>query len=99
APPFSEHLMRDYGAMNLALGLVTVVAVFTMDRRMVRTALTAYLTFAIPHLLFHVMHHDDYSTSHPVSETTALTLAMLLPGALLTITWRIPSPTGLTDRA
>ena len=89
APPFSEHLMRDYGAMNLALGLVTVVAVFTMDRRMVRTALAAYLIFAIPHLMFHVMHHDDYTTSQAVGETTALTFAMLLPLALLTLTWRI----------
>jgi hypothetical protein len=54
APPFSEHLMRDYGAMNLALGLVFAVAAITMDSRMVRTALAAYLLFAVPHLLFHV---------------------------------------------
>ena len=45
APPFAEHLMRDYGAMNLALGLVTAVAAFTMDRVMVRTSLAAYLLF------------------------------------------------------
>jgi len=51
APPFAEHLMRDYGAMNLALGLVTAVA-FTMDRVMVRTSLAAYLLFAVPHLIF-----------------------------------------------
>jgi hypothetical protein len=69
-----------------------VVAVFTMDRRIVRTALAAYLMFAIPHLLFHVMHHDDYTTSQAVGETTALTFAMLLPLALLTLTWRVPSP-------
>ena len=62
-PPFSEHLVRDYGAMNLALGFVTVVAACTMDRRMVRTALTAYLLFAISHVLFHVTHHDSYTES------------------------------------
>jgi len=92
APPFSEHLMRDYGAMNLALGLVTAVAAVTMDRRMVRTALAAYLLFAIPHLLFHVTHHNHYTTSEAVGETTALTFAMLLPITLLALTWRIPSP-------
>jgi hypothetical protein len=88
APPFSEHLMRDYGAMNLALGLVTAVAAITVDRRMVRAALAAYLLFAVPHLLFHVTHHHHYTTSQAVSETTALTIAVLLPVAFLAHTWR-----------
>jgi hypothetical protein len=88
APPFSEHLMRDYGAMNLALGLVTAVAAITMERVMVRTALAAYLLFAVPHLLFHVTHHHDYTTSQAVGETTALTIAVLLPLALLVLSWR-----------
>jgi hypothetical protein len=80
--------MRDYGAMNLALGLVTAVAAITMDCRMVRTAVAAYLLFAIPHLQFHVTHHHHYTTSQAVSETTALTIAVLLPLALLALTWR-----------
>jgi hypothetical protein len=88
APPFSEHLMRDYGAMNLALGLVTAVAAITMERVMVRTALAAYLLFAVPHLLFHVTHHHHYTTSQAVSETAALTIAVLLPLALLVLSWR-----------
>ncbi len=88
APPFSEHLMRDYGAMNLALALVTAVAAITMDRIMVRTALMAYLLFAIPHLLFHVFHHDHYTLSQAIGETTALAIAVLLPLALLALSWR-----------
>ena len=88
APPFSEHLMRDYGAMNLALALVTAVAAITMDRIMVRTALVAYLLFAIPHLLFHVSHHDHYTPSQAIGETTALAIAVLLPLALLALSRR-----------
>ncbi|MGH3532954.1 MAG: hypothetical protein ACRDUT_18910, partial [Mycobacterium sp.] len=34
-PPFSEHLMRDFGAMNLALGVVSLVAAITMEQLMV----------------------------------------------------------------
>ena len=98
APPFAEHLMRDYGAMNLALGLVTAVAAITMDRVMVRTSLAAYLLFAVPHLIFHVTHHEHYTASQAVGETTALTIAVLLPLALLALTWRVPSPRLLTDR-
>lgn len=75
--------MRDYGAMNLALGLVFVVAAITMDRLMVRAAMAAYVVFAIPHLLFHVTHHQHYTTTAAVGETTALSVAVLLPIALL----------------
>ena len=96
APPFSEHLMRDYGAMNLALGLVTAVAAITMDRVMVRTALVAYLLFAIPHLLFHVTHHAHYTPSQAVGETSALAIAVLLPLALLALSWR-PRDTETVD--
>src|SRR2546430_5413237 len=98
SPPFSEHLMRDYGAMNLALGLVTAVAALTMDRVMVRTSLAAYLLFAVPHLLFHVTHHDHYTASQAVGETTALAIAVLIPLGLLVLSWRVPSPKPLTDR-
>ena len=98
APPFAEHLMRDYGAMNLGLGLVTAVAAATLDRRMVRATLAGYLLFAIPHLLFHLTHHEHYTTAQSASETTALTIAALLPVALLALSWRVQSPKLRTDR-
>jgi hypothetical protein len=86
APPYAEHLMRDYGAMNLALGLVFVVAAITMEQLMVRTALAAYLLFALPHLLFHLTHHQHYSTTAAITETTVLVVAAVLPVALLALT-------------
>jgi hypothetical protein len=85
-PPYSEHLMRDYGAMNLALALVFVVAATTMERRLVRLALVAYLLFAIPHLVFHVMHLDNFTTVAAVGQTALLAVAVLLPVALLIVT-------------
>jgi hypothetical protein len=85
-PPYSEHLMRDYGAMNLSLALVFVVAATTMERRMVRIALGAYLLFAIPHLIFHVTHLENFTAAAAVGQTTTLTLALLLPVALLSLT-------------
>jgi hypothetical protein len=86
APPYSEHVMRDYGAMNLALGVVSFVAAITMEQLMVRAALAAYLVFAIPHLLFHLTHHQRYTTTAAITETTALVVAALLPAALLALT-------------
>ena len=95
-PPFSEHLMRDYGAMNLSLALVFVVAAVTMERRMVRIALAAYLLFAIPHLIFHLTHLEHFTTGAAVGQTILLTVAVLLPGGLLILTsWR-PRPSTAT---
>jgi hypothetical protein len=85
-PPFSEHLMRDYGAMNLSLALVFVVAATTMERRMVRIALGAYLLFAIPHLIFHLTHLEHFTTAAAIWQTLLLTVAALLPVALLILT-------------
>jgi hypothetical protein len=86
APPYAEHLMRDYGAMNLALGVVSLVAAITMQQLIVRTALAAYLIFAIPHLLLHVTHHQHYTATAAIGETTTLVVAALLPVALLALT-------------
>lgn len=82
-PPYSEHLMRDYGAMNLSLALVFIVAAITMEPRMVRVALGAYLLFAIPHLIFHLTHLEHFTTAAAVWQTIVLTVAVLLPAALL----------------
>ncbi|OBJ08133.1 hypothetical protein A5625_15625 [Mycobacterium sp. 1465703.0] len=91
-PPFSEHLMRDYGAMNLSLALVFVVAAVTMELRMVRIALGAYLLFAISHLIFHLTHLEHFTMTAAVGQTILLTVAVLLPVGLLILTaWR-PSP-------
>ncbi len=85
-PPYSEHLMRDFGAMNLALALVVVVAGVTMNRLLVRTALCAVLLFAVPHLIFHVTHREHFSTSAAAAELVAFTIAAALPAALLILT-------------
>lgn len=85
-PPYSEHLMRDYGAMNLALAPVLVVAAVSMNQLLVRTALGALLIFAIPHLIFHATHLEQFSTTAAVTELIALTIAAVLPAALLTQT-------------
>ena len=85
-PPYSEHLMRDYGAMNLGLALVLVVAAVTMNTLLVRTALCAYLLFAVPHLIFHATHLENFTTGAAATELVALTIAAILPAFLLALT-------------
>jgi hypothetical protein len=84
-PPFAEHLMVDYGLMNLAMGLVLAVAAITMDRLMVRTVLAAYLLVTIPHLVYHVTHLEHYTATQAFGATTVLAISVLLPLGLLAL--------------
>jgi len=56
--PYNEHLLRDFGAMNLALGAVALVATFWFTRTMVRVACGAWFIFGVQHLAYHAMHVD-----------------------------------------
>ena len=57
--PYNEHLVTDYGAMNLALGVLLVSAAISLEKRLTQAALLTYLAFATPHFLFHAAqtHH------------------------------------------
>jgi hypothetical protein len=89
-PPYNEHLMRDVGALNLGLGAVLAAAAITMDRRLARVSLLAYLIFAVPHLVFHTTHLQHFPTGDATAQTTVLAAAVLLPLALLLST--LPTP-------
>lgn len=52
-PPFNAHLASDAGAGFLATGVALVAAAVWAHRGAVYVALLAYVTFALPHLLYH----------------------------------------------
>jgi len=89
--PYNAHLMMDYGAMSLATSVVLGVAVLTTERVIVRTALATYLVFAVPHLVIHIrlLHHLAPADRAPL--LIALTAAVLIALALLSLTTR-PQP-------
>jgi hypothetical protein len=93
-PPYSEHLMRDFGAMNLGLALTIGVAAATMHPLLVRTALGAYLLFSIPHLHFHATHLEGFTTTEAATELVVLAVTVALPVVLLSLTRRrsLPGP-------
>src|SRR3972149_11848600 len=87
-PPYNEHLVRDVGGLNLALALLLVWAAVALERRLVQVALAAALVYAVPHFIFHVSNLDNLSTGDQVGQTVSLTLAVLLPLALLPLAAR-----------
>ena len=54
--PYNEHLVRDFGAMNLALAAVTLAALYYGSRRRPRAAAIGWLVFSIPHAMYHFRH-------------------------------------------
>ena len=81
--PYNEHLVRDFGAMNLALAFVTIVALVGLHRQMVNTALGAWLLFSVPHLVYHLRHLDVFGTGDAVAVAVSLAIVPVVAAALL----------------
>jgi hypothetical protein len=86
--PYNEHLMRDAGGLNLALAVVLGAGALIMERRLISTALLAYLTFAVYHLVFHVTHLENFPQADAIAQTSALILGVAFPLVLLILVWR-----------
>ncbi|RKT55472.1 hypothetical protein [Saccharothrix australiensis] len=82
-PPYNEHLVRDFGSLNLAIGVGLAYALVTLDRLLVRVVLIGYLLFAVPHMWFHLLHLDHMPVVDQVGNVVTLGLAVLVPLVLL----------------
>lgn len=87
-PPYNEHLMTDIGALTLATVMVLVVAAFSMQALLVRTALGASLMFGVPHFVFHAMHLAHFPASEAVTQTAVLSAGVVFPVAPLVLSTR-----------
>jgi hypothetical protein len=90
-PPFSEHLMRDFGGATLGLALVLAAAGVWLERRLAVVALLAYLAFSLPHLVFHVGHLDGASDLEATVLVALLVASVVVPAGLLVVALRLPA--------
>lgn len=81
--PYNEHLVRDVGDLNLALAAVFVAALVLGTRHLVMVAGAAELIYAAPHLLYHATHLDPYRSSDKAALVISLSVAVLVPIALV----------------
>ena len=81
--PYNEHLVRDYGALNLALGILLVATAIFFEQRLIRVALVAWLGYALPHFAYHTMMTEHFSPFDNLAQLAALGLQVLLPLILL----------------
>jgi hypothetical protein len=89
--PYDEHLVRDYGALNLALGILLVAAAI-LERRLTRVALVAWLGYAVPHFVYHTTLVEHFSPFDNLAQLGSLGLQVLLPLVLLLLTAVLPQP-------
>jgi hypothetical protein len=82
--PYNQHLMRDFGGLNLALGIVLAVAAVTLGRTIVRTATAAALASGVPHLLYHATHTSVLATTGD-KVGTLVPLALWVVGAAVVL--------------
>lgn len=76
---YNEHLVRDVGGLNLALAVVTVIAIVHRSAVLVRTAALAWLVYAVPHVVYHAAHLELYAGGDKVLMIGSLALAAVLP--------------------
>jgi hypothetical protein len=56
--PYNEHLVRDFGALNLALGAVALCALVFATRQLMIATAVAELAYAVPHITYHIATHS-----------------------------------------
>jgi hypothetical protein len=65
--PYNEHLVRDVGALQLALAVVALVALVMLTRASLVSAAAGWLVWTVPHLVYHFRHrHAFHSGDAPV---------------------------------
>jgi hypothetical protein len=92
-PPYNQHLVTDFGALNLALAFVVGAAAVTLSRPLVFAALGAVLINGLAHLAFHAGHQGTLSDSDQTSNLIALSLPVVLGFVLFLVEFaRTPRP-------
>jgi hypothetical protein len=90
---FQEHLVRDFGSLYLALGLLLLFAAVVLDRLLVQAVLGASLVFQVPHLIFHAANTEPLSAAGNSINLVLLALGLLVTFALLWMTTRTATRT------
>jgi hypothetical protein len=80
---YNEHLVRDVGTLNLALGLITLGALIRPIRYLVLMVAGAHLVVGLPHFTYHVLHLDLLDTSDQFAQTFSLGLVVVVAAVLL----------------
>jgi len=98
--PYNEHLMRDVGQGNVALGAVALVALVSGGVWVARATGVAAVVANLPHQLYHQEHIDTLpETVDQVLQTLALTVVTVTSVLLTVLAFRLPATRAPHPRA
>lgn len=93
--PYNEHLIRDVGAMFLALAALALVAAVTGRAGQARFAGVAWLVFSTLHFAYHVTHLQVYAAFDQWLTVVSQVAGILMALAVVLIP---PRPSGADGR-
>jgi len=76
--PFNEHLIRDVGALYLALVGAGVVAALSRRADASIAVGVAWLVFSVPHFSYHLAHLQALAPLDAVAQPISLALSLVL---------------------
>jgi hypothetical protein len=93
-PAYNEHLVRDVGSLFLATAVILIAAAVWLERRLVLIALISFLVYSVPHLIYHLLNLEPFSTGDAIAEAVTLAFTVVAPVWLLVVMLRGGSPRG-----
>ena len=81
--PFNEHLIRDVGALYLALVGAGVVAALSRRADASIAVGVAWLVFSVPHFTYHLAHLHGLAPLDAVAQPISLALSLVLEHPLV----------------
>ncbi|MEU5261305.1 hypothetical protein [Amycolatopsis sp. NPDC021455] len=89
---FNEHLLRDFGGLNLALAALLIGAAVIGTTAVARLAAVSALLFGVPHFLYHLGHVAHFARTDQVLIVATTGLGVVVPLVLLLLPGRRVSP-------
>lgn len=87
--PYNEHLIRDVGALNLALCVLLIAAFVLVTRALVLVAGLAVLVWGVPHAVYHLVNTDGLDAADLAVSLGGLMLFTLIGGGLVGVAGRL----------
>lgn len=54
--PYNEHLLRDVGSLNLAMAVLSLLALLEPSPALLRATALSSLVYQVPHTIYHTAH-------------------------------------------
>jgi hypothetical protein len=87
-PPYNQHLITDVGELSVALTVVLAAAAVTGNWLLSVVAIVAFAVYTVPHMIFHSLHLEGFSTAEAIGQTVGFVMQLLLAAVVAWLLWR-----------